>query len=83
MLFRSLRIDCSAAKHILKKYVKNLVLKQIFAKWQSELSSFDFEIGYIKGEHNSLPNFLTREFLQDYVSTSCSKGWIYYHPKEE
>jgi len=25
---------------------------------------FDFEIEFIKGEHNLLPDFLTREFLQ-------------------
>ena len=58
-----LRIDCSAAKHILKKDVKNLVSKQIFARWQFELSAFDFDIEFIKGENNSLPDFLTREFL--------------------
>jgi hypothetical protein len=58
-----LRVDCSAAKDILKKDVKNLVSKQIFARWQSELSMFEFE--YIKGEYNYLPDFLTREFLQD------------------
>ena len=28
------------------------------------LSIFDFDIEYIKGETNSLPDFLTREFLQ-------------------
>ena len=60
-----LRVDCSAAKQVLKKDVKNLVSKQIFARWQSELSSFDFSIEYIKGSSNSLPDFLTREFLQN------------------
>jgi hypothetical protein len=60
-----IRIDCSSAKFILAKDVKNLVSKQIFARWQSELSAFDFEIEYIKGEQNSLPDFLTREFLTD------------------
>jgi hypothetical protein len=59
-----IRIDCSSAKFILAKDVKNLVSKQIFARWQSELSAFDFDIEYIKGEQNSLPDFLTREFLQ-------------------
>ena len=59
-----LRIDCKSAKEILPKDVKNLVSKQIFARWQAILSTFDFEIKFIKGESNSLPDFLTREFLQ-------------------
>ena len=46
------------------KDVKNLVSKQIFARWQAILSAFDFDIEFIKGENNSLPDFLTREFLQ-------------------
>ena len=60
-----IRIDCSAAKHILQKDVKNLVSKQLFARWQAQLSAFDFSIEFIKGESNSLPDFLTREFLQE------------------
>jgi hypothetical protein len=59
-----LKVDCSAAKQVLKQDIKNLASKQIFARWQSELSAFDFDIEYIKGENNSLPDFLTREFLQ-------------------
>ena len=59
-----LRIDCKSAKEILQKDVKNLVSKQIFARWQAILSTFDFEIEFIKGESNSLLDFLTREFLQ-------------------
>ena len=38
--------------------------KQIFARWQAILSVFDFQIDFIKGESNSIPNFLSREFLQ-------------------
>ena len=38
--------------------------KQIFARWQAILSIFYFNIEYIKGELNSIPNFLTHEFLQ-------------------
>jgi hypothetical protein len=49
---------------VLQKDVKNLSSKQIFARWQAELSVFDFDIEYIKGESNSLPDFLTREYLQ-------------------
>ena len=36
----------------------------MFASWQAILSSFDFDIEFIKGENNSLSDFLTREFLQ-------------------
>ena len=57
-------MDCSAAKQIFKKDVLNLAQKQIFANWQSALSAFDFDIDYIKGELNSLPDFLPREYLQ-------------------
>ena len=59
-----LRIDCKAAKSVLEKDVKNLVSKHIFARWQALLSNFDFEIEFIKGESNSLPDYLSREFLQ-------------------
>ena len=59
-----IRIDCKSAKHVLKKDVQNITSKQVFARWKSILSVFDFDIGYIKGSHNSIPNFLTREFLQ-------------------
>jgi hypothetical protein len=61
-----LRIDCKAAKHALQKDVENLVSKQIFARWQAILSCFDFDIEQINGEINSLPDFLSREFLQGY-----------------
>jgi hypothetical protein len=59
-----LRIDCKSAKYILKKDVENIASKQIFARWQAILSVFDFDIEYIKGSENSIPDFLTREFLQ-------------------
>nr|AAX95390.1 hypothetical protein [Oryza sativa Japonica Group]ABA92892.1 hypothetical protein LOC_Os11g20480 [Oryza sativa Japonica Group] len=58
--------NCKAAKDVLQKDVENLVSKQIFARWQAILSCFDFEIEHIKGELNSLPDFLSREFLQGY-----------------
>jgi len=67
-----LRIDCKPAKEILQKDVQNLVSKQIFARWQAILSSFDFEIEFIKGVNNSLPDFLTREFLQEKSDTNIS-----------
>nr|KYP35696.1 Enzymatic polyprotein [Cajanus cajan] len=58
------RVDCKSAREILQKDVKNLASKQIFARWQAILSVFDFEIEYIKGTSNTLPDYLTREFLQ-------------------
>ncbi|GAV85994.1 hypothetical protein CFOL_v3_29428, partial [Cephalotus follicularis] len=58
------RVDCAAVDSILNKDVKNLASKQIFARWQGILSSFYFTIEHIKGESNSLPDYLTREFLQ-------------------
>ena len=36
----------------------------MFARWQAILSNFDFQIEYIKGENNSIPDFLTREFCR-------------------
>ena len=59
-----LRVDCKSAKEILQKDVQNLVSKQIFARWQAILFVFDFEIEFIKGSSNILPDFLSREFLQ-------------------
>ncbi|RID44655.1 hypothetical protein BRARA_I01436, partial [Brassica rapa] len=60
-----LRIDCKSAKDVLQKDVKNLASKQIFARWQTILSIFYFEIEFIKGDSNFVPDFLTREFLQN------------------
>ena len=67
-----LRIDCKSAKEILQKDVQNLVSKQIFARWQAIIAAFDFEIEFIKEETNSLPNFLTREFLQGKSDTNLT-----------
>ena len=50
-------------KHVLEKDVQNIASKQIFARWQAILSIFDFDIEFIEGTQNSIPNFLTREFL--------------------
>ena len=59
-----LRVDCKSPKPILENDVKNIISKQIFARWQALLSNFDFQIEFIKGENNSLSDFLSREFLQ-------------------
>ncbi|CAJ2642406.1 unnamed protein product [Trifolium pratense] len=48
------------SKDILQKDVKNLASKQIFARWQAILSVFDFEIEYLKGSENALPDYLTQ-----------------------
>jgi hypothetical protein len=60
-----LAFDCKSAKYVLEKDVENIASKHIFAPWQSILSIFYFEIEYIKGSQNSIPDFLTREFLQN------------------
>ena len=59
-----LHVDCKSTKEILQKDVQNIVSKHIFARWQAIMSIFDFEIEFIKGDSNSLPDFLSREFLQ-------------------
>ena len=59
-----LRVDCKSVKEILQKDVQNLVSKQIFVRWQAILSLFDFEIEFIKGSSNVLPDFLSHKFLQ-------------------
>ena len=45
-------IDCKSTKEIFQKDVKNLVSKQIFARWQAILSAFNIDIDFIKGENN-------------------------------
>ena len=62
-----------SAKEVLQKDIQNIASKQIFARWQAILSIFDFDIEYIKGETNSLPDFLTREFLQKCPPNSETK----------
>ena len=59
-----IQVDCKSAKEVLQKDVQNLVSKQSFARWQAILSVFDFDIEHIKGETNSILDFLTCEFLQ-------------------
>ncbi|KAK4566292.1 hypothetical protein RGQ29_002509 [Quercus rubra] len=59
-----LHIDCKSAKYVIEKDVENIDSKHIFARWQTILSVFDFDIEYIKGSQNTIPDFLTREFLQ-------------------
>jgi len=35
-----------------------------FARWQALFANFDFSVQHIKGENNSLPNFLNREYIE-------------------
>ena len=58
-----LRVDYKSAKYVLENDVQNIASKYIFARWQSILSIFDFDIEYIPGSQNYVPDFLTREFL--------------------
>ena len=59
-----IRINCKSAKHVLEKDVQNIASKQSFARWQAILSVFNFDIEFIEGTQNSIPDFLTCEFLQ-------------------
>ena len=58
-----LRVDCKSAKEILQKDVKNIISKQIFARWQALLSNLKFQIEFIKGENNSFPDFSNQIIL--------------------
>lgn len=64
-----IRTDCQAAKYMFNKDFKHDVSKQMFARWQAQLAAFDFEIIYKKGTDNNLPDFLTREYLQENGNT--------------
>ena len=48
--------------------------KQIFARWQAILSVFDFDIEFIEGTQNSIPDFLNHEFLQNPNHNVGEKG---------
>ena len=71
-----IRVDCKLAKEILQKDVKNNASKQFFARWQAILSIFDFEMEYLEGTSNSLPDYLTLEFLQTKKKLCCLR-----HPR--
>jgi len=59
-----LRIDSKSAKEVSQKDIPNLISQQTFACWQEILSVFDFDIEFINGKKNSLPDFLSREVFQ-------------------
>lgn len=54
-----------SAKEIFLKRCQKPGFKVNFYQMPSNLSVFDFDIQYIKRENNYLPNFLTREYLQE------------------
>ena len=56
-----LHIDCKSDKYVIEKDVENIASKHIFARWQVILSVFDFDIEYINGSQNTIPDFLARE----------------------
>ncbi|KAA0041676.1 Enzymatic polyprotein [Cucumis melo var. makuwa] len=66
------RTDSKASKFIFEKDVKNLISKQIFARWQPILSCFDFKIEPIKGSENSLADYLSREHLLKTTSSALN-----------
>ena len=47
-----------------KKTSKILQVSKYLPDGKAILSIFDFDLEYIKGSQNSIPDFLTREFLQ-------------------
>ena len=61
-------------KHVLEKDVQNIASKQIFARWQAILSVFNFDIEFIEGTQNNIPDFLTYEFLQSLNHHVGKKG---------
>ena len=61
----TLRADCSSLKRVLENDAKGLIAKLIFARWQAMFSLFCFDIEHINGEFNSLPEYFTRENLQE------------------
>ena len=58
-----IRTDAQSVKYMFDKDFKHDISKLMFARWQAQLAPFDFEIHYKRGTHNSLPDFLSREFL--------------------
>ncbi|KAG5580640.1 hypothetical protein H5410_051267 [Solanum commersonii] len=58
-----IKIDAQFVKYMFDKDFKHDASKLIFARWQAQLAPFDFEIHYKKGSDNSLPDFLSREYL--------------------
>ena len=58
-----LRTDVAAMNKVLNKEIKTPSDAK-FARWQALFSNFDFSIEHIKGTTNCIPDFLSREHLQ-------------------
>ena len=58
-----IRTDAQSVKFMFNKDFKHDASKLIFARWQAQLAPFDYEIQYKRGSENSLPDFLSREYL--------------------
>jgi len=59
-----IKTDAQSVKYMFDKDFKHDASKLIFTRWQAQLAPFDFEIQYKKGVDNSLPDFLSREYIQ-------------------
>ena len=62
-----LRTDASAMKKVLSKDIKKPEEAK-FARWQALFANFDFSIEHIKGKENCLPDFLSREYLEQNIA---------------
>lgn len=57
-----IRIDAQSVKYMFDKDFKHDASNLMFARWQTQVAPFDFEIQYKKEIYNSLPGFLSREY---------------------
>ncbi|KAG5630269.1 hypothetical protein H5410_001986 [Solanum commersonii] len=60
-----IKTDAQSVKYMFNKDFKHDASKLMFARWQAQLAPFDFEILYKKGRDKSLPDFLSREYIQN------------------
>jgi len=58
-----IKTDAQSVKFMFDKDFKHDASKLIFSRWQTQLVPFDFEIHYKKGSDNSIPDFLSKEYL--------------------
>lgn len=69
-----LRTDASALQKVLTKDIRKAGEAK-FARWQEIFANFDFQVEYIKGAENSLPDFFSREYIEprDHVMMIVTK----------
>lgn len=58
-----LRTDASAMQKVLTKNIKKAGEAK-FARWQALFANFDLSVEHIKGKDNSLPDFLSRGYIE-------------------